>query len=192
MDLRCFIAIEMPESQKKSIKNIIDILMKSGADVKWVSSENIHITLKFLGQTDESLITSIKETLYKKLLPYNPFYIKISDVGCFPDVRRPRVIWVGIEESSTLKNLQKEIDNEIVKFGYSIEKRDFSPHLTIGRVRSQKGIAKMIKILDEFSTFSFGNIEIKNITLMKSELKPVGAKYHALAEIPFGRRNDVK
>ena len=84
MLLRCFIAIEIPETIKKSVADIIDSLKKSGSDVKWVSEENIHITLQFLGETEESLIPDIKGALYKILAPYSPFYIKIADVGCFP------------------------------------------------------------------------------------------------------------
>ena len=84
MLLRCFIAIEIPETIKKSVLDIIDSLRKSGADVKWVSDENIHITLQFLGETEESLIPDIKGALDKILATYSPFYIKIAEVGCFP------------------------------------------------------------------------------------------------------------
>ncbi|MEW6109799.1 MAG: RNA 2',3'-cyclic phosphodiesterase [Nitrospirota bacterium] len=192
MGIRCFICIEFPESVKQSIGDVIDILRKSGADIRWVSPENIHLTLKFLGQTDESLITPIKDSLHKKVLPYGSFYIKISGVGYFPDSKRPRVIWAGVEESELLKKLSRDIEEEMLKFGYENEKKAFSPHLTIGRVRSQKRIAEVLKRLDEFSKSDFGNIEINNIILMKSELKPAGAQYYRLAEIPFGRRNDVE
>lgn len=189
MDLRCFVAVEIPESVRRSIGDIIEILKKTGADVKWVHYENIHITMKFLGATGESLVETIKDALNKKLLPYNPFYIKISGIGCFPDTRRPRVIWVGIEDSDLIKNLQRDIEDEMVKLDYPADSRAFSPHLTIGRVRSPKRMTEMLKRLNEFSTLTFENIEINGITLMKSELNPAGAKYYTLAEIPFGRRN---
>ena len=189
MDLRCFIAINIPEPIKQSIGDIMEIFKKTGADVKWVPYMNIHITLRFLGSTKESLIETIKDTLHKKLLPYNPFYIKISGIGCFPDTRHPKVIWVGIEDSDFIINLQKDVEDEMVKFGYPSEKRAFSPHLTIGRARSQKRMPEMLKKLNEFSTLTFENMEINGITLMKSELNPAGANYYTLAEIPFGRRN---
>ncbi len=192
MDLRCFIAIEIPPSVKESVAKIINTLRKFDTDIKWVSSENIHITLKFLGQTDESLINPIKDSLIKKLLPYNSFYIRIYGTGCFPGAKHPRVIWVGIEEAEFLKKLQKDIEDEMVKFGFPSEKRSYSPHLTIGRVRSQNRIQEFTRILNEFRTHSFGNFEVKNITLMESKLKPEGAQYYRLAEIPFGGRNNVK
>jgi 2'-5' RNA ligase len=191
MLLRCFIAIEIPETIKKSIAAIIDNLKKSDSEVKWVSEENIHITLQFLGETEESLIPDIKGALYKILAPYSPFYIKIADVGCFPSGRRPRVIWVGIKESQSLINLYKDVSNEMVKFGYQKEERGFTPHVTIGRVKSNRNMRELLSRLDELKVTDFPDFEAQNIKLMKSELKPSGAKYYSLAEIPFGRRSDV-
>jgi 2'-5' RNA ligase len=191
MLLRCFIAIEIPETIKKSIAAIIDNLKKSDSEVKWVSEENIHITLQFLGETEESLIPDIKGALYKILAPYSPFYIKIADVGCFPSGRRPRVIWVGIKESQSLINLYKDVSNEMVKFGYQKEERGFTPHVTIGRVKSNRNMRELLSGLDELKVTDFPDFEAQNIKLMKSELKPSGAKYYSLAEIPFGRRSDV-
>lgn len=192
MALRCFIAVEIPWPLKRSIGDMIEDLKKSGADVKWVPHGNIHITLQFLGSTDESLLETLKDSLSKKLSRYSPFYIKISGVSCFPDERRPRVVWVGTHESGGVSDVQKDVEAEMMKFGFPSEERKFSPHLTIGRVRSQKGIPEMLKRLDEYRSVSFGDLEVKGVTLMKSELKPAGAEYYPLAEIPFGGRNDVK
>lgn len=189
MALRCFLAIGVPEPMKKSIGDIIDYIGKSGADVKWVSLENIHITLKFLGDTEETLVDAVKASLGKKTATCSPFYIKISDVGCFPSERRPRVVWMGIEDHGLLRGLFKDVEDELVKLGYPPENRPFSPHLTLGRVRSQKRISEMLKRLGEFSEFSCEAFEVRGITLMKSELKPGGAQYYSLAEIPFGGMN---
>jgi len=191
MLLRCFIAIEIPETIKKSIADIIESLKKSGSDVKWVSDENIHITLQFLGETEEALIPDIKGALNKILATYSPFYIKIADVGCFPSGRRPRVIWVGMEESKSVINLYNYIASEMVKLGYQKEERGFTPHVTIGRVKSNRNLGELLRRLDEFTVTDFPDFEVQNITLMKSELKPSGAKYYSLAEIPFGRRSNV-
>jgi 2'-5' RNA ligase len=191
MVLRCFIAIEIPETIRKSIGDSIDSLKKSGSDVKWVAHENIHITLQFLGETEESLIPEIKEALDKILASYPLFYIKISNIGCFPDGRRPRIIWVGMEGSQTLINLHKDIANEMVKFGYRKEERAFTPHITIGRVKSQRNMGELLKRLDDIRATRFSDFEVHHLTLMKSELKPSGAKYYSLAEIPFGRRINV-
>ena len=191
MALRCFIAIEIPETTRKSVGDIIEHLKKSGSDVKWVSPENIHITVQFLGETEESLIDVIKGSLEKILAPHRPFCIKIADAGCFPDGRRPRIIWVGMEESQTLVRLYKDIANEMTRFGYQKEVRAFTPHITIGRVKSQRNMGELLKRLDEFKGTCFSDFEVQKITLMKSELKPSGAKYYSLAEILFGGRSNV-
>jgi 2'-5' RNA ligase len=190
MLLRCFTAIEIPENIKKSVADIIDNLKKSASDVKWVSDENIHITLQFLGETEESLIPVIKGALYKILATYSSFYIKIADVGCFPSGKRPRVIWVGIEESQALINLYEDISSEMVKFGYKKEERGFTPHVTIGRVKSNRNIGELLRRLEEFKVADFPAFEVQNIRLMKSELKPSGAKHYCLAEIPIGGSNN--
>ena len=150
----------------------------------------MHITLQFLGETEESLIPDIKGALNKIFAPYSSFYIKIADVGCFPSGRRPRVIWVGMKESQSLINLYKDIANEMVRFGYQKEERGFTPHVTIGRVKSNRDLGELLRKLEEFKVADFPDFEVRHITLMKSELKPSGAKYYSLAEIPFGGSNN--
>jgi RNA 2',3'-cyclic 3'-phosphodiesterase len=190
MALRCFIAIEIPEAIKRTIAGSVESLKKSGADVKWLLPENIHITLQFLGETEEALIPVIKKALDKILLTYSPFYIKIAGVGCFPDTRRPRIIWVGTEESQPVINLHADIAEGMAELGYREEERNFTPHLTIGRVKSNRDIGELLRKINEIKAASFSAFEVQNITLMKSELKPSGAIYYSLAEIPFGGRSN--
>ncbi len=189
MALRCFIAVEITDEAKRTIGNMTEDLARSGADVKWVRPENIHITLKFLGTTEESLVGPVKDALSKKLSPYPPFYIKIAGVGCFPNEKRPRVVWAGMRESGPAASLQQDVESVMETFGFPAEERAFSPHLTIGRCRSQKGIPQMLKRLDSYRSADFADLEVKGISMMKSELKPAGAQYYRLAEIPFGGKN---
>lgn len=190
MALRCFIAVTLPGQLKSAVGEVIIKLRESGADIKWVPYENLHLTFKFLGATGEELIDDIKAALYKKLFHYAPFYIKIGGVGYFPEGRIPRVIWIGIEEKGSLADIYRDVEEVMLKFGYPREARPFSPHLTIGRVRSPRRVAEVIKRLDEFRTIAFDEFEVKCVTLMKSELKPGGAEYTGLAEISFGGKND--
>lgn len=192
MALRCFIAVAIPAPLKQVLAEAAEGLKEFRADVRWVPMKNVHLTLKFLGATEESLVPRISRVLSERLSSYSPFYIKITGVGCFPDMIRPRVIWVGIEESEKLKDLASDVETEMVKIGYESEDRDFSPHLTIGRVRSRKGIPDMVKSLGKLGAASFGSMEIEKVALMKSELRPAGAEYSSLAEIPFGGRRDVQ
>jgi len=185
MYLRCFVAIEIPEPIKRDIGELLEILKKYNVDVKWIRHENLHLTLKFLGNTPEDLLPKIKEFLLNIVLSYEPFNIKIYTTGVFPNKKYPRVIWVGVEDSGILTKLKKDIENSMVLLGYQKEDREFNPHLTLGRVRSQKGIVNLINELDNFKDRDFGGINVESIKLMKSELKPKGAEYSCLDEIPF-------
>lgn len=188
MALRCFIAVHVPDEIRESIGTVIGALASTGADVKWVKPGNIHITLKFLGSTEEGLVERISGAVQKKISSRSPFYIKIAGTGYFPDRKRPRVIWIGISEAGDLGPLQKEIDEVAARFGYAPEERPFSPHLTIGRVRSGKKVKEMMELLERYSGRDFGTVEIKGVSLMKSELKPEGAEHSSLAEILFAGR----
>ena len=190
MVIRCFIAVNLPDEVRKSLSGVISELRKSRADVKWVSAENIHLTLKFLGGTEESVVPGIRQCLSKKLSLYRPFYIKIAGIGCFPSEKRPRVIWIGMEGSAVLSEIQKDIDGEISKFGFAPEDRPFSPHLTIGRVRSTRNLTDLTRYFDGFKAADFGEFEVRSIHIMKSDLKPAGAEYSSLAEILLGNREE--
>lgn len=185
MALRCFIAVTLPASLKQAVGSVTNSLKETGADVKWVPEENLHLTMKFLGATDEGKVDEITGALRKKISPRPPFYIKIGGVGSFPGGRHPRVIWVGIQENGHLEDIYQSVEDVMRKFGYPPEDRPFSPHLTIGRVRSGKRLSEMLKKLDEFRAADFAELEVKGVTLMKSELKPGGAEYSSLAEIPL-------
>ena len=188
MDLRCFIAIEITEQIKREIRELIDILIKYDVDIKWLILENLHLTLKFLGNTPDVLLPKIKESLLNIVASYEPFYIKICRTGVFPNRKYPRVIWVGVEDSEILMKLERDIENSMEFLGYQKEDKEFKPHLTLGRVRSQKGIVHIVNELDHFKGKDFGIIYIDRIKLMKSELKPKGPEYSCLHEIPFSRK----
>lgn len=190
--LRCFIAIGLPERIKGDIGEVIEVLKKCNGDVKWVSSEHIHLTLKFLGGTPEHLLTKIGESLSTIVLSYEPFYIKICNMGTFPSIRHPRVIWIGVEDSEIVKRLQKDIEDSMVFLGYEREERTFHPHLTIGRIRSQKGVPNLMNRLDSFKAKDFGSTKVDDIKLMRSELKPTGAEYYCSREIALGGRKNVE
>jgi 2'-5' RNA ligase len=191
MYLRCFVAIEIPEPIKRDIGEFIEILKKYNVDVKWVIHKNLHITLKFLGNTTDVLLTKIREALLNIVLSYEPFYIKIYTIGVFPNRKYPRIIWVGLEDPGILKKLKNDIEDSMALLGYQKEDKEFIPHLTLGRVRSQKGIINLINELDNFKGKDFGSMNVEGIKLMKSELKPKGAEYSCIYEIPFGRKKVI-
>ncbi|MBE0425519.1 MAG: RNA 2',3'-cyclic phosphodiesterase [Nitrospirae bacterium] len=183
MSLRCFIAIGITEPIKKDIGEIIGLLTKYDVDVKWVIPENIHITLKFLGNTPDVLLPKIKSSLSDIISYYKPFYIKIYGTGVFPNRKHPRVIWVGVKNTDILAKIKNGIEESMESLGYQKEDKEFNPHLTLGRVRSQKGIHNVIAELDNFKEKDFGTIRVEGIKMMKSDLKPGGAKYSCLYDI---------
>lgn len=187
MDLRCFIAVEIPDTIRDEIGEVIDILKKYDADVKWVTIDNFHLTLKFLGKTPEESLPEIRESLSNIVSSYEPFCIRIRGTGVFPNKKFPRVIWVGVEDEGTLLKLAGDIDHSMSVVGYKLEDKEFRPHLTLGRVRSRKGIISIVNELDNFEERNFGLFTVDHIKLMKSELKPKGPEYSCLHEIPFGR-----
>lgn len=187
MNLRCFIAIELPDEIKKNIDTYVEQLKAAKADVKWVPAKNLHLTLKFLGSTPEELLTEINRKLSSTAKLHDRFTCRISGAGVFPNIKQPRVIWLGIKDAEEMIKLQKDADESMAELGFKKEDREFNPHLTIGRARSPKNKDMLIKELATLKEVDFGKIEVQNITLMKSELKPGGAEYFRLNEIPIGR-----
>ncbi len=186
MNLRLFIAIDVPERIKRDIGEFTGILKKYDADVKWVKPENIHITLKFLGSTPDTLTGDIRESLQSIASPYDPFYINIQGAGVFPNNKYPRVLWAGIADSALLKELRDGIERNLSRFGFPREEREFHPHLTLGRVNGRRGMLSVINEISYFRGRQFGNFMADQVKLMKSELKPGGPEYTCLHSAPFG------
>ena len=186
MDLRCFIAIGVPAQLQSNIGECIEILKKHDADIKWVAPENLHFTLMFLGSTTDVLLPKIRESLAAVVSSYEPFYITIYGMGAFPNKKYPRVIWAGVHDADGTKNLQEGIGRAMALLGFKREEREFNPHLTLGRVRSRKGLIMLVKELEAFEEKEFGIVPVDRILLMKSELTPKGPEYTCVYDIPFG------
>jgi 2'-5' RNA ligase len=186
MDFRCFIAIGIPVQLQRNIGECIEILKKHDADIKWVAPENLHLTLKFLGNTPDVLLPKIRESLAAVVSTYTPFYIKIYGTGVFPDKKHPRVIWTGLQDADGMKNLQEGVESSMALLGFKREDREFNPHLTLGRVRSQGRMIRLVEELETFEEKEFGTVPVDRILLMRSELTPKGPKYTCVYDIPFG------
>ncbi len=187
MGLRCFVAVELPEKLKNEIVARTEGLRKSGTDARWIKAENLHLTLKFLGDTPEDVLTAVKESLEKAVKDHVKFKLRLSGAGVFPDRKRPRVVWVGLEDSDRLVALQSAVEEALAELGFETEKRPFSPHLTIGRLKSPRRRDFLLRELDAISGEEFGKVEVAEISIMKSVLKSSGAEYSRLFAIPVGR-----
>lgn len=183
--IRAFFAISLPLEFKEEIARLQDILKKTRAEVKWVRPESVHLTLKFLGQVAEDIIDPLAEAASVKASQTQALSLTLNGTGVFPGPRRPRVAWLGLAgDVGRIIDLQRGLEESAEKFGFAREKRKFSPHLTLGRIRSSKGIKEFITELDRLDPQPL-EFMASEVVLFRSELKPTGAIYTPLKKIPL-------
>ncbi len=154
--------------------------------MKWVAEENFHITLKFLGDTPEDKTGELIETLTAALSVFEPFRLKFHGVGVFPNIKRPKVVWIGAGSSHReIAAMAQSLENSLEHLGFEKESRPFKSHLTIGRVRSTRGVAGLIQQLERLKDFDGGNMKLEEIHLMQSELTGSGPIYTVLHRFPL-------
>jgi 2'-5' RNA ligase len=171
--LRLFIATLIPEDIRTLLTNYIKSLKRDIDGVKWEKSEKLHVTLKFLGDVDDSKVEEIPDLLRKLVRGYSPFNINISDFGGFPNLKNPRVLYVSLSENEELSGFQSELDEGLSDLGFKKEDRKFIPHVTIGRVKKRI-------FIKEYPRVTQNPFEITKIGLIKSELRPEGSVYTPL------------
>lgn len=182
--MRTFIAIPLPEELIENIKiiqNSLRIRLNSG--VSWTAPNSIHLTLKFLGEAEEKRISDIAGQLQGLCEATPPFTLKCGGLGCFPNSRQPRVIWVGIDPEKQLIDLQAQIEERCAILGFSKEERSFSPHLTLGRKKSDLVRTESEFLQGKIREQSQQNkflINVDEVLLIKSELRNTGAIYSIL------------
>ena len=178
--MRTFIALDLSDSMKKELTRLQEELKKAGSDVKWVNPLNIHLTLKFLGNVEESKIDEIKAILDGISQKNNAYELSLFNLGSFPSLNQLRVLWAGIDKGcSETEKIAEEIENGLEKIGFPKETRPFSAHLTIGRVRSGKNKAKLKEIITSLQV-NPETCQIKSVTLYQSKLTPKGPIYTPL------------
>lgn len=187
--LRTFIAVEIPLSIRQAIHNQTESLRAAlGSIVRWVPLENMHLTLKFLGDVSPANVKFISQMLTAEAQACARFSMQIGGLGSFPTPRRARVIWIGIQAPAALESLQRGIESAAARLGYETEARPFSPHLTIGRVRQQVSAGDQQQVraaLERTSVGALGSAEVTAVHLFKSDLKPSGAEYACLFSAPL-------
>ncbi len=183
--VRCFIAVECTNSEViEGIRRVQGALESTGANLKHVEPENIHLTLKFLGEIPQHKVDEVAEIV--KDISFNSFKFKVEEVGVFPNLRRPATIWAGITEGvSDLAAVFEEVDSKMGKLGFDRERRRFHPHLTISRVRSGKNRDLLVEELLAVKDQDFGVVNVTRIVLKKSVLTSKGPIYSTLAESQY-------
>ena len=182
--IRTFIAIEIPGNIISKIRELQTGIKKYGFKVRWVRSENIHLTLKFLGDVEAAKIGEMIEAISKTAKGHTPISLKAKGIGVFPGIKRPRVLWVGLTgQLEALVRLHKTLDENLKVLGFPGEKRPFKGHLTMGRIKDKIDVKKLGDALMAFRRFESETFTAGNLNLYKSELKPSGAVYTKLDSV---------
>ena len=189
--IRAFIALAISATAKSALADVIQRLaVQAAAGVRWVNPAGMHLTLKFLGNVEPGLVDGIIEGMARPAAEASPFSIHLSGLGMFPNERRPRVLWAGVQGGlHPLQRLREQIEETVSPLGFPREQRPFSPHLTLGRVREPVSSGLVQRISAAVASTSLEPTEpwlVDSVHLMRSILTPGGAKYSALASVPLG------
>ncbi|MCP4685628.1 MAG: RNA 2',3'-cyclic phosphodiesterase [bacterium] len=185
--LRLFIALPLPSEVERKLGQVIEALQPHGAGVKWAKPGNIHLTVKFLGDADESLVPMISEGLDRVVSRFGVIKAVIDQLGGFPNLKRPRVIWAGSSLGvSGAAKIAKQVDLAARQLGFAKEKRPFKAHLTLGRVRQGRSADDLAAHLDGY-TMEPITMSLDRLVLFKSTLTPEGPIYDRLHESPLGQ-----
>jgi len=185
--IRAFLALDPPEEILREIGRIQDRLRKGiHGDLRWVRPEGIHLTLKFFGDISENAVVNISAVAGQAAAAVGPFALVIGGTGVFPDPSRPRVVWLGMNgEVAQLVTFQQGLERAFREIGFPPEERPFRPHLTLGRIKSPKGLTGLAEALEKENTVTAGSFTASGLNLFQSDLTPRGAVYTRLAGYPF-------
>lgn len=190
--IRSFIAISLPQKIKEQLENISQNLKGqfpcSNSKISWVKPKSIHLTLKFLGYINKSQVDSIVTKLDEIAQDTKAFNITIEGLGVFPNLSHPRVIWVGIKEGEKgICLLQRQVEAKMADLGFPMEKKEFSAHFTLGRVKSVKSRSVISRAFHAIEDQYIGIMRVDHINLMKSTLLSQGAEYETLGNLLFNK-----
>jgi len=182
--IRSFIAIDLPDSMRTAIRTIQADIRSSGFKIRWTHPENVHLTLKFLGNVDTHQIDKINTAVRMAVQEMAPIHLSGRRLGVFPNSRRPRVLWIGLEgQIGALLRLQKRIDAQAATLGFDREKRTFTGHLTIGRIKGKVPLRQVNLILTQYETLVTEPFVVKEVVLFRSQLTPAGSIYTRLGQV---------
>ncbi len=184
MTFRSFISVDIEATE--DIRAFIKSIGETGAGLNIVSPEKIHITVKFLGDIEEGLKGEISDKLRNIVGSYQPFRIELKDVGAFPKMDYMKVIWIGVQRNAELSDIAHRVEEELVPLGFTREKRSFSPHLTVARVKGGRSKQRLKAVLDDYANHDFGTQKVTKLRLKKSVLKSQGSEYTTLEEFYLG------
>jgi RNA 2',3'-cyclic 3'-phosphodiesterase len=185
--VRLFVALEIPAAVRENLATLMKHLRPLAPQSRWVRPENLHVTLKFIGETPSEKLDAIRAAL-AAVRSSRAVTIDFLGLGFFPNEKHPRVFWAGMEASPNLKTLAADIEAATKKLGILPEERPFSPHLTLARFEPPRLPEKLRGAIQENAAREFGSLAAQEFHLIESKLKPSGAEYTTLESFPFVRR----
>jgi RNA 2',3'-cyclic 3'-phosphodiesterase len=178
--LRAFIAIALPESIHAELARQQQLFRPASRDARWTQPEGIHLTLKFLGEIAAEQVKGVTEAL-ADLGEFREFSVEVRGFGFFPDARRPRVFWAGVEAPEALPTLASRVDRAMERRGFAPEQRAFNPHLTLARFKAPRPQPELAAVVERQKDLSLGRLKVSEFFLFESKLSPAGAAYHKIA-----------
>jgi RNA 2',3'-cyclic 3'-phosphodiesterase len=182
--MRLFVALEIPSAVRENLAALLKSLRAVSPQTRWVRPENLHVTLKFIGEAPETKLAAIRSAL-GGVHSDQCVTLDFRGLGFFPNEKRPRVFWAGIEASPILNTLAADIDMATEKLGIPHERRPFSPHLTLARFEAPGLMEKLLAAIQENSERSYGSLRTNQFHLIESKLKSYGAEYTTLESFSF-------
>lgn len=185
--IRSFFAFDIDNDDvRRKMAKVQRLLAETGADIKLVETENIHVTMRFLGNVAPSMVDSLFERM--KQIQFAPFAVQLKGIGVFPSLSYPRVVWIGITEGANeLRGIFDQLEPQLRELGFAPDQHGFSPHLTIARVRSARNKPQLIDFVKKNTEFDFGKIQADCLRLKQSTLSPKGPTYSTLKEFCPGK-----
>lgn len=180
--MRIFVALNLPKKERDRIQRAARVLREGEIPVRWVDPDNFHITLKFLGEVRPERIAAIEEALGRVGDSTAPFTLGLRGFGAFPTIRKPRVIWLGVEASPELRCLKQDVEWALSDCGFEPETRAFHPHVTLGRADPSDGAGAFRGLDDTVAALRFkSSVPVRTLDLMRSQLSREGAQYSVLS-----------
>jgi len=184
--MRLFLALNLPEEERKRIREATEPMRSTGVPVRWVEEDSYHLTLKFLGEVRPEMIPVVERAVRRVAATTRVFPLTLSGFGAFPTIRRPEVLWVGVEPTPALRCLKQDLEWGLTSHGFERETRAFHPHITLGRTSNENG-AGAFRGLDDLAAglLYTGTVEVGTVDLMRTHMSKQGTRYSLLHSSPF-------
>ena len=180
--IRTFIAVDLDKAVRNRTIALQETLMRTGTEVKWVEPVNLHVSLLFLGEVEDREVVDVCRVVEEVAKEHPSFLMSVETAGCFPNPRRPRVLWVGVGEGTQpLCAIHDALEIPLLELGYRREERKYSPHITLGRVKSDRPMEKLVSALAQHAGWKGGEIQVRELLVMGSKLTPQGPEYTVLS-----------